>query len=347
MFYFLNQTPADSPVDDTCRQCYRDFATTLTIGGCVLAEPVQSNVYRVAAPFEGDGLVNCYLIDAPRRALIDTGTSSVPSRFLLPAMAELGWEKTDLRVIINTHMHIDHAGGNAEMQEVSGAGIHMHRADWALADRQAHLDKYCRADLRLLEQDSEIPQREAFMLQLLGREWGIERALDDGDEIDLGNDVRLSVVHTPGHTPGSTSLFWERAGLLFSGDAVGGRGSRQNGFPLYYSASDYASSIKRLLDMPIATMAQAHRYRWSNPTSEAVRNGSDVRQTLEESLAVWQAIDDAVRETLAAQPNVTFAELHRRVVQRVAAALDNDPGFEGIPAGSVATVAAHWHAQTG
>ena len=32
------------------------------------------NVYQIAAPFEGDGLVNCYLIDAPRRALIDTGT---------------------------------------------------------------------------------------------------------------------------------------------------------------------------------------------------------------------------------------------------------------------------------
>jgi glyoxylase-like metal-dependent hydrolase (beta-lactamase superfamily II) len=41
-------------------------------------------------------------------------------------------------VIINTHMHIDHAGGNAEMQEVSGAGIHMHRADYALAEREAH-----------------------------------------------------------------------------------------------------------------------------------------------------------------------------------------------------------------
>ena len=41
-------------------------------------------------------------------------------------------------------------------------------------------------------QEAEIPQREAFMLQLLGREWGIERALEDADVIDLGNDVRLT-----------------------------------------------------------------------------------------------------------------------------------------------------------
>jgi len=302
----------------------------------------EPNVFRIAAPFENDGLVNCYLIDAPRKALIDTGTSSVPSRTLLPALRELGWDPSELRVIINTHMHIDHAGGNAEMQEVSGAGIHIHRADAQLADREAHLEKYCRADLRLMGQEAEIPQREAFTLQLLGREWGVERALEDADEIDLGNDVRLRAVHTPGHTPGSTSLFWESAGLLFSGDAVGGRGSRLPGFPLYYDAADYASSIRKLLDMPISTLAQAHKYRWSKPTNEAVRTGDEVRQTLQEALAVWQAIDSAVRSVLARDPSVSFPALHREVVRMVAPALGNDPEFEGVPAGSVATIAAHW-----
>jgi glyoxylase-like metal-dependent hydrolase (beta-lactamase superfamily II) len=309
----------------------------------VLAEPLarHPHVYRIAAPFEGDGLVNCYLIDAPRRALIDTGTSSVPGRVLLPALRELGWDPSDLRLIINTHMHIDHAGGNAEMQEISGAGIHMHRADYALADREAHVEKYCRADLRLLGQDADIPQRETFMLQLLGREWGIERALDHMDEIELGNDIRLTAIHTPGHTPGSTSFFWEQAGLLFSGDAVGGRGSRPNGFPLYYSATDYADSIRCLLDLPIQTLAQAHRYRWSRQTAEPVRDGPDVRHTLEEALAVWQAIDSAVHEVVARKPGIAFPDLYRQVVRKVAPVLDNDPDAEGVLPGSVATIAAH------
>ena len=188
----------------------------------MLAEALAAHpsVYRIAAPFEGGGLVNCYLIDAPRRALIDTGTASVPGQTLLPALRELGWDPTDLRVIINTHMHIDHAGGNADMQEASGAGIHMHRADYELADREAHLEKYCRADLRLLGQDAEIPQREAFILQLLGREWGIERALDDLDEIDLGNDIRLTAIHTPGHTPGSVCFHAPADRKLVAGDTL-------------------------------------------------------------------------------------------------------------------------------
>src|SRR4051794_6699090 len=99
-----------------------------------LATQIAPRVFRVAAPFESGGLVSCYLIDAPRRTLIDTGTASVPQASLVPALQELGWDPTELRVIVNTHMHFDHAGGNAEMQEISGADIHMHKADVAYTD---------------------------------------------------------------------------------------------------------------------------------------------------------------------------------------------------------------------
>jgi hypothetical protein len=121
---------------------------------------------------------------------------------------------------------------------------------------------------------------------------------------------------------------------------VGGRGSRANGFPLYFDADDYAGSLKRLMDLPIATLAQAHRYRWSKPSTDAVRTGPEARETLEEALGVWQVIDDAVRDALAATPDISFPDLHRSVVRAVAPALDNDPDFE-VPAASVSTIAAH------
>src|SRR5438105_13413943 len=309
----------------------------------MLASQIHPRVFQVAAAFEGGGLVNCYLIDAPRRTLVDTGTASVPQASLLPALAEMGWDVADLRVIINTHLHIDHAGGNAEIQEVSGAGIHIHKDDAVYTDRERYVEKYCRDALRLMGNDAEIPQSEAFQRQLLGREWGIERMLEDGDEVDLGGDVRLQVLHTPGHTPGSASFYWESEQLLFSGDAVGGRGSRANGFPLYFSASDYAASLKRLLEVDIATLAQAHRYRWSAPTQEAVRTGPEVRQTLEESLGVWQAIDTAVRARLDLEPGVDFRALVDHVVRVTASDFGNDPDAAlPPPSGTVSTVAAHW-----
>jgi glyoxylase-like metal-dependent hydrolase (beta-lactamase superfamily II) len=311
---------------------------------------IHPRVFQVAAPFENGGLVNCYLIDAPKRALIDTGTSSVPQRSILPALAELGWQPSELRVIVNTHVHIDHAGGNAELQEVSGAGIHVHRADWELTDRDKHVEKYLRDELRLMGNEHALPEREALMRQQLGREWGIERALEDGDTIDLGRDVRLQVVHTPGHTPGSASYYWESEGLLFSGDAVNGRGSRPNGYPLYFSARDYAASLRRLLDLepPIAVLAQAHRYRWSGPEPAAVRAGPAVRRTLEDSLAAWRAIEATVRAELARAPEAPFPELLWRVVQAVAPALGNEvPDRREVPGAAVNTVASHWREARG
>jgi glyoxylase-like metal-dependent hydrolase (beta-lactamase superfamily II) len=303
---------------------------------------IHPRVFQIAAPFENGGLVHCYLVDAPRRALIDTGTASVPQASLLPALAELGWDPSALRTIINTHVHIDHAGGNAEMQEASGAGIQIHRADAVFTDREQYLERFCRDSLRVMGDHDQIPHAEAVQRQLLGREWGVERTLEEGDEVDLGDDVRFQVLHTPGHTPGSASFYWEKERLLFSGDAVNGRGSRAGGFPLYFSVGDYTRSLNRLLDVDIATLAQAHRYRWSGTHLDAVRTGADVRRTLEDSLAAAQAIDAAVRAELDAQPGLQPRDLVPRVIRAAAPALGNDPDAETIPASAISTIIAHW-----
>ncbi|WP_426504027.1 MBL fold metallo-hydrolase [Dactylosporangium sp. McL0621] len=47
----------------------------------------------------------------------------------------------------------------------------------------------------------------------------LHRTLGDGDRIDLGGRV-LTVLHLPGHTPGSIALLEERTGTLYSGDVV-------------------------------------------------------------------------------------------------------------------------------
>jgi hypothetical protein len=93
----------------------------------------------------------------------------------------------------------------------------------------------------------------------------------------------------------------------------------------------------------VATLAQAHRYRWSAPTQEAVRTGPEVRQTLSESLAVWQAIDAAVRSKLAQDPSVEFRELVGHVIRATAADFGNDVEASlPPPTGTVNTIAAHW-----
>ena len=70
------------------------------------------------------------------------------------------------------------------------------------------------------------------MLANVGREVSPDRQLQDGGELDLGRALALRVLHTPGHTPGSISLYWEREGILFTGDSLQGRGSRPGWMPL-------------------------------------------------------------------------------------------------------------------
>jgi len=321
----------------------------LQLGGEFVAMPglvsrVRERVYCVAAPFGPGGLVHCYFIDAPRKTIVDTGTAPVPQESLLPALREIGWDVSELRYIVNTHMHADHAGGNAELKELSGADIHMHRADTDRVNPQAYLAA-ARPDQLLLGEPENPAAAEARVLEQLGGAWGVDRVLEDGDTIDLGDDIRLQVMHTPGHTAGSACFYWESARALFSGDAVGGQGSRVNGYPLYSFAADYRRSLERLLELPVDYLMQAHRYRWSGADNPAVRQAGDVRRTIEDSLGVWHTLDEGVRSCLAENRDITFKDLFPKVLRVVAPQLGNDPDAAGTPSGALSTIAAHWREQ--
>lgn len=135
---------------------------------------------------------NCYVVsDGVSGAVIDPGAE--PDR-ILGEVAELGAE---VKYIINTHGHIDHVGGNKGVQEATGAKILIHREEEAIL-RSPDKDLFpVLADLP----DSPPP----------------DRFLEEGETIDLGS-TSLTVLHTPGHTPGGISLLYE--GGVFCGDTL-------------------------------------------------------------------------------------------------------------------------------
>ncbi|MGE3909923.1 MAG: MBL fold metallo-hydrolase, partial [Chloroflexota bacterium] len=174
----------------------------------VTFERVHDRIYRLPVPFEGGGLTNMYVVRGSRTAVIDTAVLGAPTEFLAPALAEIGLGLGQVDYVLNTHGHMDHLGGNAEMKD-AGSEIAIHRAD---AERtrsnRGHVDRAA-LGLGMLGLEDRLPAREASLLRLLGREVGCDRELDDGDVVDLGSEVKLTVVHTPGHTPGAVCYFWE------------------------------------------------------------------------------------------------------------------------------------------
>lgn len=273
---------------------------------------VSERVYRIQAPYQGNA-VHLYLVRGAKLALIDSGAADSPDAAVEPALRELGLEWSDLDYLLNTHGHPDHLGGNGEVKAAAPrVEIGLHEADVPLAaGPDTHLRSRTDASalLRLLGRDDLVPEREAVLRQVMGNAVGIDRELTDGDTVDLGDDVRLTVVHTPGHTPGSVCYAWEAGGVLFTGDAVQGHGWRSGVGPLYFDAA-YLASLERIEAVGPSTLCMGHTFGWSGVLNDPVRRGPEVAETLQSSRRAGALIDRAAGLALEQHgPHAPFAEL--------------------------------------
>ncbi len=126
-----------------------------------------------------------------------------------------------LVLIVSTHGHNDHINAAEELAQRTGAPVALHPDDTALWDAVY-------PDLRA------------------------DRALVDGEQLPVG-EHRLTVIHTPGHSPGGVCLYDAAAGVVFSGDTLfqGGPGATGRSFSSFPTIIE--SIRTRLLTLPGAT----------------------------------------------------------------------------------------------
>jgi hydroxyacylglutathione hydrolase len=101
----------------------------------------------------------------------------------------LGRYKLSVKAIVSTHAHIDHVGGLAKLHLYTGAPVMMHRDDLPL---------YNGMDVQA-----------AFLGMKTPDLTDVDQLLKDGDSLQWGG-YQANVIHTPGHTPGSLSLYLPR-----------------------------------------------------------------------------------------------------------------------------------------
>lgn len=304
--------------------------------------PQDPRLHRITAIWNWDSIVELYFIDAPTRALIDTGASDTPRAYVAPALRSLGLELSDVDVILNTHGHQDHAGGNHRLLSQTEAQVYMHREDaFMVEDLEAHMAYIWHADEHELGLDLAA-RRTQFQRTFTGPS-AVSRKLEDNEVVDLGDDVHLRVVHLPGHSPGSVAYHWEDKQIAFVGDAVQGLGSKPGTFPLYYSARRYAQSMRRLASLQIETLALAHRYLWSQESRDALRSGKAAEQTVRDSIDVVQMIDRAVQEALKAHAGAGFLAIAQAATRALAAEMPfSVEPRTGLPTGLPATLYSHY-----
>lgn len=127
--------------------------------------------------------------------LMNTGMPS-SGPMILDSIRKLGFRPEDIKVMINAHAHIDHAGAFAFMKRLTGAQLAIMQDDVAAMESGDRNDFKYRDDLAY----------EGVK---------VDRVLRDGDTVQLG-EVLLTAYHTPGHTRGATTWI---ANLVVDGKA--------------------------------------------------------------------------------------------------------------------------------
>ncbi len=158
-------------------------------------------------------IVQAYLIVEDGLTLIDSGLPRQSGR-ILAEIGRLGRKAGDLRHILVTHYHIDHAGSLAALKEASGATVYVHPED----------APYVRGDKPLPGPKATGPMGKV-LASLLVRLWRpvleaavVDREVVDGEVLPIGEG--LQVIHAPGHTPGHIALLMPAKKVLFVGDAL-------------------------------------------------------------------------------------------------------------------------------
>lgn len=194
---------------------------------------IIGNVY-----FVGTYDASSHLIDTgDGLVLLDTGYADT-LHLLIQSIWELGFQPKDIRYIVHTHFHGDHTEGTQALAYLSGAKTVIGEHDKA----------------PLLQKGYFIP----------------DITVADGDTLTLGNTT-IRFLHTPGHTIGTVSLFFDTVddGITYRVGMFGGAGANTlvDTHPTHYAGcrEDYLASIDRLLKEEVDVFIGNHC--WNNDTT--------------------------------------------------------------------------------
>ena len=209
-------------------------------------------VFAIYEPHQAEETIGYLIVGQKRALLFDTGMGISDIKKVTAELSKLPI------IVLNSHTHDDHVGGNWEFDTVHGMDTDFTRtnAKGSREDAQAEItpDQICGSLPKGFDPKSYVT-----------RPWKIAAYMHDGERFDLGGRT-IEVIATPGHTPDAISLIDRANGLLFTGDT-------------YYPApiwlfrpetnlDAYAASIRRLaaLAPQIKLVLGAHNIPVAQPS---------------------------------------------------------------------------------
>ncbi len=207
--------------------------------------------------------VNIYLLLGSKLTLVDTGMPGSDSA-ILGYIDSLGLAAAGLARIVITHHHLDHVGGAAALKQRTSALLLAHPADAPFISGERSAPPPHGAIIRLLF-------RLAAPVLPRAKPAPVDMPLQDGDRLDLLGGA--TVVHVPGHTPGSIALHFPSERLLICGDTISHRGGRLGPPPEMFTADmDQAvASLRRMAELEFDLLCPGHGAPIVGSAGEQVR----------------------------------------------------------------------------
>ena len=196
--------------------------------------------------YVGNSWVGAYLIESSAGLILIDATMQPQVYLVFESVRMLGFDPHDIRLLLLSHAHYDHCGGIRAVQELSGARLYMAKEDYDFI--------------------SEHPE----MVLTEGYPYGglkPDHYYSEDTPVVLG-DIQVDTVHTPGHTPGTTSFFFDttdKAGVSFRCGMHGGVGVntltddfiREYDLPIS-TRRDYLNSMRKVRDLPVDITLGSH-----------------------------------------------------------------------------------------
>jgi len=247
---------AQAEKPDWCKALPRPEYKTLQR---VLPDESWFEVYRVAPgtfaiyePHQFEETISYLIVGSKQALLFDTGMGIGN---LKAVVARLTSRPV---VVLNSHTHNDHVGGNWQFQYIFGMDTAFTRANakGSREDAQAELakDNVC----------GDLP-KDFDRTKYATKPWKISLLVHDGFKVNLGHRT-VEIIATPGHTPDAIGLIDRENGLLFTGDTY---------YPatlwLYRPETDltaYIASVRKLVALApqVKSVLGAHNIPVADPT---------------------------------------------------------------------------------
>lgn len=213
------------------------------------ADPVSRSWNQPVEPFRiagnlyyvGASDVTSYLITTPKGHIVIDGGFVETAPMIVASIRKLGFEVEDVKILLSSHAHYDHAGGLAELKRLTGATLYATAGD---------LPQLARGGLDDPQFGNRFPFPPVYA----------DRILRDGQKISLGGTT-LTARITPGHTRGCTTWTMKAGGLdvVFLGSPSVPSEYRLIGNPRYPDAvADYRRQFEILRALPVDIFLASH-----------------------------------------------------------------------------------------